>query len=60
MLIKYEEDHWIVQSEGAEKASNHFDTKQEAIEKGKEVAQNKESTLIIYKQDGKKEREIKY
>ena len=60
VLIKYEEDHWIVQSEGAEKASNHFDTKQEAIEKGKEVAQNKESTLIIYKQDGKKEREIKY
>ena len=31
-----------------------------AIEKGKQVAQNKQSTLIIYKKDGTKEKEISY
>ncbi|WP_277894974.1 DUF2188 domain-containing protein, partial [Enterococcus lactis] len=30
------------------------------IEKGKQVAQNKQSTLIIYKKDGTKEKEISY
>ena len=54
------EKQWIVKSKGAKKASNHFDTKKEAIEKGKQVAQNKQSTLIIYKKDGTKEKEISY
>lgn len=49
-----------MKSKGAKKASNHFDTKKEAIEKGKQVAQNKESTLFIYKKDGTKEKEIDY
>ena len=50
VIVEYEEEQWIVKSKGAKKASNHFDTKKEAIEKGKQVAQNKESTLFIYKQ----------
>ena len=60
VLVEYEEKQWIVKSKGAKKASNHFDTKKEAIEKGKQVAQNKESTLVIYKKDGTKEKEIDY
>ncbi|HGF7497132.1 TPA: DUF2188 domain-containing protein [Enterococcus faecium] len=60
VIVEYAEEQWIVKSKGAKKASNHFDTKKEAIEKGKQVAQNKESTLVIYKKDGTKEKEIGY
>lgn len=60
VIVEYEEEQWIVKSKVAKKASNHFDTKKEAIEKGKQVAQNKESTLFIYKKDGTKEKEIDY
>ncbi|MCL6145936.1 DUF2188 domain-containing protein [Enterococcus faecium] len=60
VIVEYAEEQWIVKSKGAKKASNHFDAKKEAIEKGKQVAQNKESTLVIYKKDGTKEKEIDY
>lgn len=60
VIVEYAEEQWILKSKGAKKASNHFDTKKEAIEKGKQVAQNKESTLVIYKKDGTKEKEIDY
>lgn len=60
VIVEYAEEQWIVKSKGAKKASNHFDTKKEAIEKGKQVAQNKKSTLVIYKKDGTKEKEIDY
>ncbi|MCV3161444.1 DUF2188 domain-containing protein [Enterococcus faecium] len=60
VIVEYAEEQWIVKSKGAKKASNHFDTKKEAIEKGKQIAQNKESTLVIYKKDGTKEKEIDY
>ncbi|HAP7631990.1 DUF2188 domain-containing protein [Enterococcus faecium] len=60
VIVEYAKEQWIVKSKGAKKASNHFDTKKEAIEKGKQVAQNKESTLVIYKKDGTKEKEIDY
>ena len=60
VIVEYAEEQWIVKSKGAKKASNHFETKKEAIEKGKQVAQNKESTLVIYKKDGTKEKEIDY
>ncbi len=60
VIVEYAEEQWIVKSKGSKKASNHFDTKKEAIEKGKQVAQNKESTLVIYKKDGTKEKEIDY
>ena len=60
VIVEYAEEQWIVKSKGAKKASNQFDTRKETIEKGKQVAQNKESTLVIYKKDGTKEKEIDY
>ncbi len=50
--VKFENDHWIVISEGAKQASQHFDTKKEAVERGKEITENKQSTLKVYKKDG--------
>ncbi|MGM0172951.1 DUF2188 domain-containing protein [Enterococcus sp. DIV0800] len=50
--VKYEEDQWQVISEGASQASDLFDTKEKAIERAKEIAKNKESSVKVYKQDG--------
>lgn len=46
------DDGWGVKSSGAEHVSEIFNRKEEAIERGKEIAQNKGTSLKIYKQDG--------
>ncbi len=51
MVIKHE-DGWAVQSRKAKKAAKVFDQKEEAVSYGKEVAQNKQTTLEVYKEDG--------
>lgn len=55
MIVEYEEEQWIVKSKGAKRQATILIQK-EAIEKGKQVAQNKESTLFIYKKDGTKKK----
>ena len=49
--VKYKDGQWLVISDSAEKASNTFTHKQEAIERA-EIARNKQTKLKIYKQDG--------
>ena len=51
---------WAVQKEGATRASETFDTKNEAIERGKELAQGRETSLRIHKKDGKIQEERSY
>lgn len=51
--VKYQEDHWIVISEKASQASDTFDKKEQAVERAKEIAKNKNSSVKVYKQDGK-------
>lgn len=43
---------WNVQKGGAGRASGHFDTKQKAVDYGRQVSQNQNTELIIHKQDG--------
>jgi uncharacterized protein YdaT len=50
--VFYEDDVWKVQTVGAERPDQTFDYKDDAIERGKDIAKNKESKLIIYKKDG--------
>lgn len=50
--VKYQEDQWEVISDGAKRASERFAKKSEAIQRGKEIAENKESELKIFKRDG--------
>ncbi|MFI3617749.1 DUF2188 domain-containing protein [Enterococcus avium] len=52
VLVKYKEDHWIVISEKASQASDTFDKKEQAVERAKEIAKNKNSSVKVYKQDG--------
>ncbi|MEH2331651.1 DUF2188 domain-containing protein [Nostoc sp.] len=43
---------WAVKSEGASKATKIFHTQQEAIEKGREIAINQQSELLIHNREG--------
>lgn len=51
LVIAYK-DGWAVKSSGAEQVSEVFEGKEEAIKRGKEIADNKGTFLTVYKQDG--------
>jgi len=44
---------WDVKKGNAEKASNHFDKKADAVKKGREISQNQESEFYVHGKDGK-------
>ncbi|WP_087974460.1 DUF2188 domain-containing protein [Oceanobacillus rekensis] len=51
------DDGWAVKSSGSDRASEVFDNKKDAINRAKEIAKNKGTSLTIYKQDGSVEDE---
>lgn len=53
-------DGWAVQSKDAKQPSDVFDTKSDAVERGKEIAKNKGSSLTIHRKDGTIEDRISY
>lgn len=46
-------DGWAVRGEGAERASSVHRTQQEAIDRGREIARNQNSELLIHGRDGR-------
>ncbi|MGR9047246.1 DUF2188 domain-containing protein [Halobacillus faecis] len=46
------EDGWAVKTEDAKQPSDVFDQKQAAIDRAKEIAENKGTQVIIHKKDG--------
>lgn len=44
---------WDVKRGGSERASAHFDTKQEAIERGREISRNQGTEFRIHNLDGR-------
>lgn len=44
---------WNVKRGGAERASGHFDTKEEAVDRAREVSRNQHTELRIHNQDGR-------
>jgi uncharacterized protein YdaT len=51
---------WAVKADNAEKASYVFDTKSEAVEKGRDVASNQKTHLVIHREDGSIEKQQDY
>lgn len=49
--VKYYEDKWLVISEKASQASDTFVKKEQAVDRAKEIAKNKNSSVKVYKQD---------
>ncbi len=46
------DDGWKVHSAGANRAAGIFETKAEALDRGREIAINKEAELLVQKLDG--------
>ena len=46
-------DGWAVKRAGSPKATKVFDTQQEAIERGRQIARNQRSELLIHGRDGR-------
>ncbi len=46
-------DGWAVKPEGGEKPSSVHPTQQEAIDRGREIARNQKSEVIIHRPDGR-------
>ena len=44
---------WDVKRGGADRASSHHNTKQDAIDRGREISRNQNSELRIHKQNGR-------
>lgn len=44
---------WDVKRGGADRASGHFETKQEAVDYGRDVSRNQHTELRIHNRDGR-------
>ena len=47
------DEGWAVKKGGSDKASKRFDTQQDAIDWGREVAKNQKAEFYIHGRDGK-------
>ena len=47
---------WNVKKGGAERASIHTDTKQQAIDAGRQISRNQETEFVIHGQNGRIQR----
>jgi len=52
-IVPDPEGGWNIKKDGATRSSGHFDTKQEAIDRGREISRNQETELVIHNKDGK-------
>lgn len=52
VLVYYEEDQWVVRTKEAKRPDSTYDNKSDAVERAKEIAENKESNVIPYTKDG--------
>ena len=52
-IVPNENGGWDVKRNGADRASVHTDTKQEAIDKGRAISRNQATELVIHNKDGK-------
>ncbi|WP_158737925.1 DUF2188 domain-containing protein [Alteribacillus sp. YIM 98480] len=59
-MVVSHEDGWAVQAKGAKKPDKVYDKKTDAIERAKEVAENKGTEAVIYKKDGTIEKRHTY
>ncbi len=54
------DDGWSVSKEGASRSSGNYGKKDEAIEKGRDLARSSQGELLIHGKDGKIQEERTY
>ncbi|MCM3595931.1 DUF2188 domain-containing protein [Metabacillus idriensis] len=57
-LLMADDDGWMLKKDGNKRASYRFDTKQEALEKGRELVKQNNCTLVVHLKDGSVETKI--
>lgn len=60
MVVPHPDNQWAVQSKDAKKPTKLFNQKERAVDYGKKIAKNKQTSLIIQNQDGSKQDEIDF
>jgi hypothetical protein len=51
-VVPSPEGGWNVKKGGSDKASKHFDKKDEAVSYGRQVSKNQKSELVVHGKDG--------
>lgn len=46
------DDGWAIQGAGAKRDTGHFDRKQDAVDRAREITQNQGTELVIHGRDG--------
>lgn len=55
VTVFFEDDQWVVKTKDAKRPSDTFDKKTDAVNRAKEIADNKGTNVIQYTKDGKKQ-----
>lgn len=55
VLVYFEEDEWKVRTKDAKRSDSTFKHKDEAESRAKEIAENKDSQVITFTKDGKRQ-----
>lgn len=48
LTYRKDEDQWSIKSEGAKRAAGLFDTKQKALDAGRQIARNQRQEFVIH------------
>lgn len=51
-VVPSEPGGWNIRQDDAKRASAHFDTKEEAVQRAREISRNEETELVIHNRDG--------
>jgi len=43
---------WDIKQSGGKRSSGHFDTKQNAVDRAREISQNQETELVVHNRNG--------
>jgi hypothetical protein len=52
-VVPNAEGGWDIKRGGGERSSGHFDTKQPAVDRAREISRNQGSELVIHNRDGR-------
>jgi len=44
---------WDVKQSGSQRSSGHFETKQQAVNRGREISRNQDTEFVVHNKDGK-------
>lgn len=53
--VYFEDNEWKAETKGAKRPDSTFEHKQDALDRAKEIAQNKETKVVSYTKDGEKQ-----